>query len=629
MKFLKNKVDEKNIMLTNMIYHRPSKDQNWNDSLDVVYKNVKTEKKYVEHITNPEMICYLVKPEFRNYDYNKEYIELDKTASYKVPYKNIPAWIAKQAGPAFVNQMRYWIDSGNRGAINNFHKWRYVFGTDIDIINFYKTQWLLEYDNDAEKKLNYGCADIETDAAKCDHFASRGEVPILCATFIDEHEKKSYTVYYRAKDNMEQIRKFESEIDDFIDELHESFDESYGKFEYYIYAFDDELEMIKFYWELKHQSSCDIIMYWNMKFDFNFMYERIKILGGDPLEIMCHPDFKKKIAYYKHDHNHFAIVEKRDFVTLSAYFQLIDQMLLYAQTRKGVATLRSSKLNTVAEEEIKDKKLDYSEEKDIGSFPYKNFRKYLLYNIKDVMLQIGIERKTEDVQGFYIRSYKSAVKYEHTFAQTQFLTARQYYEYLKMGIIPGNNCNVHYGEKTNDSKDDNNQIGFSGALVSNPNLMDGSKAGEFVLGLRSNKIFRWVIDFDFSSLYPSIKITNNIAPSCLIGKLFIEESVEDLTKKINKLIINKEKETNTEEDGVRDEFDVKDNNISIADIDDQGTEFMDDFMIGDVGRLGNKWFNLPTTDELAKLVEERFKIDSSKVIDESDEIEKTIVYEIG
>ena len=56
---------------------------------------------------------------------------------------------------------------------------------------------------------------------------------------------------------------------------------------------------------------------------------------------------------------------------------------------------------------------------------------------------------------------------------------------------------------------------------------------------------------------------------------------------------------------------------------------MDDFMIGDVGSLGNKWFNLPTTDELAKLVEERFKIDSSKVIDESDEIEKTIVYEIG
>ena len=133
MKFLKNKVDEKNIMLTNMIYHRPSKDQNWNDSLDIVYKNVKTEKKYVEHITNPEMICYLVKPEFRNYDYNKEYIELDKTTAYKVPYKNIPAWIAKQAGPEFVNQMRYWIDSGNRGAINNFHKWRYVFGTDIDI----------------------------------------------------------------------------------------------------------------------------------------------------------------------------------------------------------------------------------------------------------------------------------------------------------------------------------------------------------------------------------------------------------------------------------------------------------------------------------------------------------------
>ena len=315
MKFLKNKVDEKNIMLTNMIYHRPSKDQNWNDSLDIVYKNVKTEKKYVEHITNPEMICYLVKPEFRNYDYNKEYIELDKTASYKVPYKNIPAWIAKQAGPAFVNQMRYWIDSGNRGAINNFHKWRYVFGTDIDIINFYKTQWLLEYDNDAEKKLNYGCADIETDAAKCDHFASRGEVPILCATFIDEHEKKSYTVYYRAKDNMEQIRKFESEIDDFIDELHESFDESYGKFEYYIYAFDDELEMIKFYWELKHQSSCDIIMYWNMVFDFNFMYERIKILGCDALEIMCHLDFNKKIAYYKHAHKHIAIDENRDVVT--------------------------------------------------------------------------------------------------------------------------------------------------------------------------------------------------------------------------------------------------------------------------------------------------------------------------
>ena len=621
MKFLHNIPHGKeNLMYVNCLYHRPTRENDYNDALDIVYKDLATGKKYLETIENPPMYAYIVKPEYRDYNYNKEYMEIEKCDIHKVPYKNMPYFIAKQAGPEFVNQINY-LRKTNYGAIKNIHKWRYCFGTDIPIEYFYRTHWKLEYDNENPKtRLTFGAADIETDAIKCDHFDKDGNIPILCATFIDESARKSYTVYLRAKDNMEQIEAFEKDIDGFVKELHDTFDEIYGVFEYNIYAYDDEREMIRDYFRFKNNSNCDVIYYWNgADFDIPFLFKRMQNLGMDIQQTVCHPDFKYKEAYYKTDHTNFMLANKRDWITTSTYYQYIDHMLLYCQTRKGTGTLRSAKLNVVAKNEIGDEKLNYKEETNIQEFPYKNFRKYLLYNIKDVLLEIGIERKTEDLQGYYLRSYTSCCPYEHTFAQTKFLTSRQYCEYINWGLVPGNNCNISYGVE----REDKEEIRFSGALVGDPMLMAEGKEnvnGYPVLGKPNKFIYNLCIDFDYTALYPSIDITFNISATTMIAKLFINESVEDLAKKVNRAI----ERAYENDDGDEDEVDEK--VVDISDLEDQGMHFMDDYQTGNILNTGSKWFNLPTVEEMCDIIDKRLGINREEELVNNIDQE---MYEIG
>ena len=600
-----NTIDKEYLMLVNILYHKGNKSTDYRDCIDIIYKDTRTGERFLNTIEDPPLIAYLVKDEYRDYNYHKEYIETDKCTKHLVPIKKIPDWIAKQAGPELVNWLKY-TKMNNYAAVPNIHKWKYVFGTDIDPRAFYMSQWreFREKGHFADDNmiLNVGAADIETDAKKLDVFASHGEVPVLCATFIDEHARKSHTVYYRAKDNMEQISKFEKDINNFVKLCHDSFDESYGEFEYLFYGYDDELTMIKDYFRLKNNSSCDIIMYWNMDFDFNFLYDRIIKLGGDPIEIICDPRFKHKIAYYKHDRNNFQIINKRDFVTTSTFHQYIDQMLLYAQTRKGFTTLRSSKLNVIAKSEIKDSKLDYSEENNIRDFPYINFAKFILYNIKDVLLQIGIERKTEDVQSLYASSYLTCTPYDSVFSRTKLLTNNEYHEYLEMGLVPCNNCNIQYGVEKTETEEES----FGGALVGDSKLLDGSVSGEIILGKHSNRIFRNVIDFDYRAMYPYIKIVFNIAPSCLIAKLLINESVSDLAKMVNKALEKRELNENNDENEVKDQFEYEESEA--IEIDDQGSAFLDDYQTGDILTTCSRWFNLPTIDEMVKIINQKNNI---------------------
>ncbi|WP_216369606.1 hypothetical protein, partial [Brevibacillus sp. MCWH] len=183
--------------------------------------------------------------------------------------------------------------------------------------------------------------------------------------------------------------------------------------------------------------------------------------------VMCHKDFKIKELYYKKDHKNFQVQNKSDYFVISSYTVYLDQMIVYAALRKGQGELRSFSLNSVAKKEIGDEKLDYSEDANIKTLPYVDYKKFVIYNIKDVLLQLGIERKTKDIENVYLRAYTNATTYEKVFKQTVFLKNRAYIEYYKQGLIIGNNVNIDYGiESENEEEDDDEK--FDGALVAEP-----------------------------------------------------------------------------------------------------------------------------------------------------------------
>lgn len=588
MKFLNPNVDKDDIMLINMIYHPPRKDNDREDTLDIIYKTISTGEKHIKSIKIPEIEIYFAKEQYRDYTHNKTFMEIDRCDKHKCEYRKLTRYIAECAGPDYVNEYKRMLESGQFRDIQKFHTYPYVFGSDIGIEAFYRTQWLLEYDNDKPKRLTKLFLDIEVDTIDMVGFCRDGECPINAVTIIDDTDMRSYTFLLNNEKNP-QIQEFINNIDDFVSELHDMFDPSYGVFDYKIFMYDSESEMLISIFKLINMLKRDMCFIWNgCGFDIPYLIARLQRLGLDPADVMCHPDFKNKLCYFKEDTKNFAIANKAHIFKLSSYTKYVDQMVLYAATRKGMSELRSHALNFIGRLELDDEKLDYTDEANIKTLPYVNYKKFVAYNIKDVLLQYGIEHKVSDGDGLYLRSYSNCTEYDSVFKQTVMLKCRAYYEYLLQGNIIGNNVNIFVIDSGG---------GFTGAVVGNPLL--NSNTGIELFGLPSMYIFDDVIDMDFSAMYPYVIIVFNIERNTMYGKLYIEGFNDE---RYDHLFIDDQiTDINTDDDD-----DANDEEYDPAY--DSGKDFMDNYLTGDNISLGHKWFNLPNFTDINKKFVEKFGI---------------------
>lgn len=383
MKFL-GEIGKRNLMLINTLYHRASKENDYNDYIDIIYKDLDTGEKYVKTIENPKMEIYFANENVRNYTHNRNFMPLVDTYSKIVPFKSLEMEIAKEAGENYVKMIQECRRNRNSGAVKNIHKYRYVFGSDYDIENWYKIQWMMEYHNEKQKHITKQYLDIEVDSIDVTGFPRDGECPINAVTIVDEESMSCHTFLLRNNKNP-QIAEFEENVDEFVEELHTLFDETYGRLDYRIYMYDEENEigLIRDLFKFINTLKRDFLMVWNMDFDANFIIDRINVLGYDPKEIICHRDFPVKQLFYHKDKNNFDIKNKGDYFKVSSYTVYLDQMLSYVGLRKGQGELKSFALNAVAKEEIGDEKLDYSEDANIKTLPYVDYKKFVIYNIKD------------------------------------------------------------------------------------------------------------------------------------------------------------------------------------------------------------------------------------------------------
>lgn len=591
MEFLKLKETQRDdIMLINVIYNQPTAQTNWTDTIDIIYKDLATGEKHLETIINPEMDVYFTKPEYQNYDYPKYTMPIEQLDIKTISCKNATRDIAKIAGGKYLTYYNECKNTKNKRSMKNLHKYKYVMASDYDPESYYRIQFSCHYLNEKPKPITKLYSDIEVDGINIEGFVKDGVAPINAITVIDEKTRKSYTFALRNEKNP-QIQELENNLEEFKKECHIMFDESYGSFDYQILFYDekDEIMMIKDYFNLLHVLKRDFIMFWNMNFDANYIMDRIVELGHSPADIMCHPDFPIKRCFYYEDRKNFAVKMKKDAFTINDYTVWIDQMLLYAGIRKGQSELGSVKLNIIGKKELGDEKLDYTEEANIKTLPYVNYKKFLLYNIKDVLLQFGIEQKTNDLDNLYTRSIMNSVAYKKVFSQTALLRNRCYVDYLKQGYVIGNNINIDYDRDWN-AEDDEDEEKFAGALVGDP-LLNTTKNGMIVNGVPNKYVRKYVIDFDYSSLYPSIKIAHNIAPHTLVGKIILDEKVYD---RYTSFEMNNEK----------------------GNMYDSGKDFMENILCQNPVMAGVRWFNLPNMMEILEKVAIKFGKDNSKIVPE-------------
>lgn len=603
-------MNKDNVMLLDIQYVRGDNRTKTPDYLYIIWKDLLTGEKKLTTIPEPAIDIYFEKPELRNHSHHLTYQWIKNLDKRTVKYKNVIAEIAKEIGPNGINALKNIYETRDFSRLKDFQTYPYVFGSDFDVRVLYRIDWLRKLDNKSRKPLTKGFLDIEADSFGKEGFADAENCPIDLVTIIDKDNMTSYTFALVGRgvdqvfpdkignrkpkseevsmvyDRLQQEEELMADIPGLKKELHSLFDEHYGSLNFNFYFYKDERKLLVHLFQLINQLKLDFIVVWNISFDIPYILRRMEVLGLDPKEIICHPDFPTKQCYFKHDRKNQLPKNKSDFFFCTSYTVWYDQMELYAAIRKSKKELRSLRLTDIAHDEIRDEKLDYSEDGDIKTLSYKNYRKYIIYNIKDVLLQMGIENRTSDLDTLYVTSYKNATPYEYVYKQTLKLRNVQYIDYLKQGIIPGTNINQYNFKKVDEiereDEDEDEDSKFEGALVGNPLLNDFY--GMELYGQPSNSIFNYSIDMDMSSFYPNTIITMNIEPSTLYFKCICDAS--QFEPQGGELKFN----------GYTDTQLVPTNKNSFEG--DIAKEIFDNFQTQNFISVGHKWNNLPSINDL-------------------------------
>lgn len=575
MKFLGN-INTKDVILLDVKYVKSKTLKK--DYAMLLFKNVKSDKKFVLNIPEPKMEIFFVKPEYRNFDYNQTAIEKDKCYSKIVAYKNVKKVIAEEAGGEWLDYYNHCMETREYRSLNNIFHYNFSFGADLDICNYYRCLWNIHYYNPETKvHLNKAFLDIETDIVEFNGMPGKGEAPINAVSICDVRSMTVHTFCLRhsVKQNP-LIDEFEDNLDNFYKRCHLTYDEEFPGFDYKIHLYDEELELIYDLFRIIKELDPDMLGIWNMGFDVPNIIARTELLGGNPIDLFCDPEFKAEELKYWEDKFAKKPVLKKDYFNVTSKIIWTDAMLNYGKLRKNRAQLRSTKLDYISKLELGSGKFNYSGSYD-KNLPYTDYESFILYSIKDVLLLYGIEKKTEDMDDVFSRSTVNGSMYKEVFSQTKFLKNRFYIECFKDGFIAGNNSNMDYTSSY--IGDDDDEVKFDGAVVGDPEL--NAHVGENIFGVPSKYVFKYVIDMDFSSMYPWTIISFNISAKTLIGKLLID----------NKYYHGNAKDIYEEDPSLKFEA---------------GKEFIENYITKDLVRLGVNWFNLPSMEEMINELDELY-----------------------
>jgi DNA polymerase elongation subunit (family B) len=270
------------------------------------------------------------------------------------------------------------------------------------------------------------------------------------------------------------------------------------------YRVASEMDLLRTFISLWQSRSPDIITGYNVQFfDIPYIVNRLNRLFGDGFAKCLSP---WNLVYEK---------EKRVNNEMRQTFEVVGiQMLDYIDIIKkfGVAleTPENYQLNTVAELILGEGKVDFSgDDLSLDDLYHQNPQKFIDYNIKDTYLVVAMEDRVKFLQIAIMLAYKTGTNFKDSLGTTAVWDALIHRVLLKEHtVIPPINF-------SSTSKD------FEGAYVKEPQV----------------GIHKWVVSFDFASLYPNIIIQHNISPETIVNNSYPQYSPKDF---IQKGIVNRE-----------------------------------------------------------------------------------------
>ena len=251
-----------------------------------------------------------------------------------------------------------------------------------------------------------------------------------------------------------------------------------------IRPYKTEADMLSAFLDLWEELDPTIITGWNSGFfDVPYMYYRLcNVLGRAQAERLSP---LRKFAFTEYDQSQPIEI---------AGINHLDYMLLF---KKYVMKQEPSyRLNDIGEKYVKLGKIEY--EGSLDTLFKDDIKTFIEYNLRDVEIIIELEKKLKFIDLTVILCHLCHVPYEQIY-QSTVLNDGAILTYLKRQDIVSPNKPTTY----NPALKERTENDYAGGYLKDP-----------VPGL-----YQWVIDLDFTSLYPSIIRSLNIGIETFVGRV--------------------------------------------------------------------------------------------------------------
>ncbi len=246
------------------------------------------------------------------------------------------------------------------------------------------------------------------------------------------------------------------------------------------HEFGDEGDMLLFFIQLWKFLDPDIITGWNVQFyDIPYLVNRLTNVFDKKTAEKMSPWGRiafRTATFYGQEHQAVTLVGT----------SILDYLEMY---KKFTYTQQESyKLDHIADVELGEKKLDYSEYGSLHNFYTQDYQKFIEYNIRDVELVDRLDDKMKFIDMVLALAYSAKVNYQDTFTQVRMWDTLIFNRLKRQNIV--------LPPVQRQRKDHS----YVGAYVKEPQV-----------GMHN-----WVVSFDLNSLYPHLIQQYNLSPETLM-----------------------------------------------------------------------------------------------------------------
>lgn len=260
---------------------------------------------------------------------------------------------------------------------------------------------------------------------------------------------------------------------------------------YYVKC-ENEEELLRMFIQTWNSLNPDIVTGWNIEFfDIPYLVNRITNLIGSS-------EANKLSPWKILDERTIELNGRSNQVFLPAGISILDYLHLYKKFSFG--NHESYRLDFIANLELGEKKLDYSEYESLLDLYKKDYQKFIDYNNHDCVLVDRLEDKLGFIKQVMALAYDAKVNYNDTLT-----TVRPWDVIIHNYLLDKNIVIPQFTPSSNDTQ-----------------IMGG-----YVKEVKPG-MYKWVVSFDLNSLYPHLIMQYNISPETFVGKLNVTPSIDEL-----------------------------------------------------------------------------------------------------